>query len=127
MGYLYSKKENGFYHTDVHGKDVPDDAVPISDAKHRALMEAQSTNKEIVGGDDGFPVSVAIPISEKDAIDAVTVERSNRLRASDVVVLRAYEAGEPVPEAWVKYRQALRDIPTQNGYPFKVTWPKEPG
>ena len=28
---------------------------------------------------------------------------------------------------WAKYRQALRDIPQQEGFPFDVAWPKKPG
>lgn len=29
-------------------------------------------------------------------------------------------------DAWNKYRQDLRDITTQVGYPFNVTWPEQP-
>ena len=29
-------------------------------------------------------------------------------------------------EAWAVYRQALRDIPDQEGFPNEVTWPTEP-
>jgi len=28
--------------------------------------------------------------------------------------------------AWTAYRQALRDIPAQAGFPFSVTWPTKP-
>jgi len=31
-----------------------------------------------------------------------------------------------VPDAWKTYRQALRDVPTQSGFPTDVTWPVEP-
>ena len=27
---------------------------------------------------------------------------------------------------WRKYRQALRDVPLQNGFPWDVTWPTQP-
>lgn len=29
-------------------------------------------------------------------------------------------------QAWATYRQALRDITTQEGYPFSVIWPTKP-
>ena len=33
----------------------------------------------------------------------------------------------PVDQAeWATYRQALRDIPSQAGFPNEVTWPTEP-
>ena len=28
--------------------------------------------------------------------------------------------------AWAKYRQALRDLPEQSGFPFNVEFPKQP-
>jgi len=28
--------------------------------------------------------------------------------------------------AWATYRQALRDIPTQTGFPWNITWPAKP-
>lgn len=36
-------------------------------------------------------------------------------------------AGAPVDQAaWATYRQALRDIPSQAGFPNEVVWPVEP-
>jgi len=36
-------------------------------------------------------------------------------------------ADSPVDaEAWASYRQALRDIPQQAGFPTDVTWPTKP-
>ena len=31
-----------------------------------------------------------------------------------------------VPDDWRTYRQALRDIPAQSGFPTNVTWPVKP-
>ena len=33
---------------------------------------------------------------------------------------------EIVCNDWGKYRQALRDLPAQEGFPFKIVWPKSP-
>ena len=36
-------------------------------------------------------------------------------------------ADSPVDkQAWATYRQALRDVPTQAGFPWDVTWPEAP-
>jgi len=36
-------------------------------------------------------------------------------------------ADAPVDQtAWATYRQALRDIPEQDGFPLNVIWPDEP-
>jgi len=29
-------------------------------------------------------------------------------------------------QAWAKYRQALRDVPQQAGFPTEITWPQKP-
>lgn len=34
--------------------------------------------------------------------------------------------GEIITGAWAIYRQALRDLPEQEGFPFKVTFPTPP-
>lgn len=39
-------------------------------------------------------------------------ERDRLLAESDWVVTRSVETGNPVPAAWVAYRQALRDFPS---------------
>ena len=31
-----------------------------------------------------------------------------------------------VPDEWRTYRQALRDLPAQSGFPTNVTWPTKP-
>lgn len=56
----------------------------------------------------------------------ITGQRTRMLSESDWVVSRAMEQGTPVPLEWVAYRQALRDIPKQLGYPTKINWPIAP-
>ena len=29
-------------------------------------------------------------------------------------------------QAWIDYRQALRDVPQQNGFPTDIDWPMNP-
>jgi len=35
--------------------------------------------------------------------------------------------GTEIYNAWQEYRQLLRDIPQQSGYPYNVVWPTPPG
>lgn len=53
-------------------------------------------------------------------------DRNALLVASDWVVTRATERAQPVPPAWLAYRQALRDITAQPGFPQAVVWPQQP-
>lgn len=61
--------------------------------------------------------------SEADASSAVRSERNRLLAECDWIVLSSIEAGTQVPAHWLKYRQDLRDIPSQTGFPYNVVWP----
>lgn len=52
--------------------------------------------------------------------------RNERLKQTDIYLLRAYEQGLTPDQVWVTYRQALRDIPQNNADPFFITWPSLP-
>ena len=53
----------------------------------------------------------------------VRADRDKRLANSDWTQV----ADAPVDQtAWATYRQALRDIPAQAGFPWEVTWPSKP-
>lgn len=61
----------------------------------------------------------------KDAEQAklVRADRASRLAECDWTQL----ADAPVDNlSWAVYRQALRDIPTQAGFPWNITWPVKP-
>ena len=53
----------------------------------------------------------------------VRADRDRRLAVSDWTQV----ADSPVDKAvWATYRQALRDVPTQIGFPWNVVWPTQP-
>ena len=53
-------------------------------------------------------------------------KRDHLLTESDWVTIRAMETGNPVPTEWQTYRQALRDITEQTGFPEDIDWPEKP-
>ena len=53
--------------------------------------------------------------------------RAKLLNACDWVVTRAAETGQPIAPQWAAYRQALRDVPMQPGFPDAIEWPALPG
>lgn len=52
--------------------------------------------------------------------------RSARLSASDWTQAADAPLTENEKARWREYRQALRDIPEQAGFPETVAWPEEP-
>lgn len=60
---------------------------------------------------------------ESQKAKEVRTDRNKRLAESDWTQL----ADAPVDVAqWSVYRQALRDVPQQEGFPFNVVWPTAP-
>tara|TARA_R110000782_G_scaffold251675_1_gene339235 strand:+ start:406 stop:681 length:276 start_codon:yes stop_codon:yes gene_type:complete len=51
----------------------------------------------------------------------VRAERDELLQESDNMAL-----ADRITDAWKIYRQTLRDVPQQSGFPSSVTWPTEP-
>jgi hypothetical protein len=98
-------------------------------------LELTNTQKY---GDPVFTISGAIversyPVVDKTAeeiqaetlskAEEVRTERNQKLTDSDWTQL----ADAPVDKtAWATYRQALRSIPIQSGFPFSVVWPDVP-
>ena len=64
-------------------------------------------------------------IAEQPAKEA-RGERDRLLSESDWVTIRATDTGNPVPTEWQTYRQALRDITEQTGFPENIEWPSKP-
>ena len=67
-------------------------------------------------------------IAAKDAAQAAAVreDRNKRLADCDWRVIKHLELNENIPGVWEVYRQNLRDVPAQAGFPWEVIWPTEP-
>jgi len=71
--------------------------------------------------------------ASKDAEQAASMrsERDQLLAKTDWVTIKAVDAsidglGIQLPQQWMDYRKALRDVPTQAGFPWNVVWPNKP-
>jgi|DEB0MinimDraft_12_1074336.scaffolds.fasta_scaffold07862_4 hypothetical protein len=53
--------------------------------------------------------------------DVVRNQRNTLLSESD-----AYALSDRITDAWIVYRQALRDVPAQTGFPNDINWPTKP-
>jgi hypothetical protein len=66
--------------------------------------------------------------AQKDTEQAKSVRasRDTLLAECDWVAIKAFETGTPVSAQWATYRQALRDVPAQAGFPWTITYPVKP-
>lgn len=53
----------------------------------------------------------------------IRATRNDKLKESDWTQIADSTADKT---AWSTYRQALRDVPTQSGFPNEVVWPTQP-
>jgi hypothetical protein len=73
-------------------------------------------------------------VSEADGIALATdraradarVERTRRLSDSDWTTKSDVPMSDERRAAWLAYRQALRDVPGQTGFPEAINWPAAP-
>lgn len=91
----------------------------------------RNTQKCVWSSEDLSYVVVDKSATEKrnavnSAIAQMRVDRDDLLNKSDKSIMPWLERGLPAPEAWQKYRQALRDLPTKVEDPFRILWPAEP-
>ena len=99
--------------------------APTTTRSHTAVKDGV----EQVDGNWVWKWSIAEMDDEaKAALDAQQAEsvrstRDARLAETDWTQV----ADAPVDKAvWATYRQALRDVPSQAGFPWDITWPAKP-
>lgn len=56
----------------------------------------------------------------------VRSKRDELLANTDWMVIKALETSVALPDSWSTYRQALRDITDQTGFPHNINWPSKP-
>lgn len=71
--------------------------------------------------------SFSEPAKDATAAAAAVREARNRLLTeTDWLVVKHLERNENIPGVWEVYRQSLRDIPAQAGFPWNIVWPNKP-
>ena len=82
--------------------DTTEDGVTTTKAEHEAAYQARL---------------------DTEAAANARSQRDQKLKETDWMGM----SDVTMSADWATYRQALRDVPTQEGFPHTVTWPEEPG
>lgn len=72
------------------------------------------------------PVEPVVEVQEVDLELQVRRERNSLLKSSDWTQLADADLTETEKANWRTYRQELRDITTQVGFPREIIWPVKP-
>lgn len=114
---FYSAKTGGFYIRDIHGDNIPSDAVEITEAEHAALLEGQSQGKRIVADENGYPIlqdpppptAEQIMARMKARVQSWLDEQARALGYDDIKTAITY-AEEPAVPKFQQEGQALRRL-----------------
>jgi hypothetical protein len=81
--------------------------------------------------DQALVDAAAIEVAAEQALKALRTRRNQLLAETDWVTLKAIDdsndgLGIQLPQVWMDYRQALRDLPANTSDPANVVWPTKP-
>ncbi|MBC17074.1 MAG: hypothetical protein CL942_08485 [Desulfovibrio sp.] len=123
-GYRYDKEVLGFF--PLTKPYTPAEGL-ISIERHAELMSEQGAGKILVPDDKGNPIAIERPApSNEELSKIVRGQRDAKLAKTDWTQLKDCQLGDQDIVRWQAYRQALRDLPRQSGFPKAVVWPEEP-
>lgn len=96
------------------------DEVPIAERFHPDFIkDLAEVDPDNLPADDPAPEP-----SVEELADQARAERERLLNMSDWTQLR--DILDKTQSKWKDYRQALRDVPNQPGFPKNITWPEVP-
>ena len=121
----YSKSTGGFYIRDIHGDNIPADAVEISAETHAALLEAQSSGQLITTDESGHPIAIdpPQPVRTKVALLGEAATKRWQVETGGIVV-----AGHPIAtdrESQAKLNSAYASL--KNGLIANTPWKASDG
>jgi hypothetical protein len=131
--YPYSLEEMRAEYPDATLSDEPtDEELAACNAKRAAMGPSPKQSSRthhftlsFTSNSDGSVTINPVPheldrqLAEFNMRDA----RDSALTRCDWVITRAFEEGTAVPANYLAYRQALRDLPAQPGFPYDYVWP----
>lgn len=115
----------GFYDEEINS-NIPDEAIEITDEQWQEFLNNQGKRRW-----DGTKVVEYIKVyTDEELAEQVRAKRDSLLRDFDLnIFCNPLHWEEYTPEQQnilTGYRQALKDIPNQSGFPSEVAFPEKP-
>jgi hypothetical protein len=126
---IYYSKTVGFLRDDIipqHHIDSIEDAVEITHEEYDSVFDEHMNGKDIIADEDGRPIAVGRITPDHVLASSIRDKRDSMLRDSDWVMLSDSPVSEEDKQAWMSYRQALRNITEQEEFPGVVVFPTAP-
>lgn len=142
MKFYFSPSVTAFYRSDISGElgsddcSMPDDVLEVSSELYERLLRVREQGGRVVPDENGIPIAAPalLPTSEQLA-ETERRWRDQVISTSEWIVTRhrdEVDMGQETqitPEQFselLRYRQALRDWPTAEGFPAADLRPTPP-
>jgi hypothetical protein len=110
---------------------IDPEGPPLAERFHADIVAAMVPVPDGAGVAEGWQWDGAAfsppPAPPPPTADEVRARRNTLLTACDWTQMPDSPLGEWVRLEWATYRTALRNVPSQPGFPADVTWPTPPG
>lgn len=97
--------------------------IPFSASPDDSEQHGKDVYQRVIDGEAGEIAPYEVDLELESSI--VRGQRDRLLLESDWTQLP--DIPESTKILWEPYRQALRDVPQQEGFPLSVVWPTKPG
>lgn len=130
MNKYFSIRSSGFYTGELRESydkagTWPNDAVEVSDADEISIRAAISKKETISHTLAGWVFKPYMRSDDEFAQDC-RKKRDDLLAACDYMAMSDYPLTPSAKGELINYRQALRDVTTQAGFPADPVWPATP-
>ena len=99
--------------------------IPFTcDPKDKGALWSQQEFYNLMVASNQVATYTPIVISDEQLASEARFQRDVLLQQSDWTQLP--DVPQAVKDKWAVYRQALRDIPQQEGFPRNIQWPQNP-
>ena len=142
MKHFFSPSTTGFFRSDIHGEpgsegnSLAADVVEVSSELYGQMLLVREQGGRVVPGEDGMPIEAPpVPPTIQEQEEKARRWRDSQLTLSEWVVTRHRDEVDMSMATTIttqqfsellKYRQTLRDWPTDKGFPSADLRPNPP-
>lgn len=102
--------------------------------EHDPITQATVLDQTPIHGEQGWTIGWTVKDKSQEQITQETEAKAQQIRKirdqlltdCDWVTVRATDTNTAIPQEWLDYRQALRDVSSQTDFPHVVVWPTDP-
>jgi hypothetical protein len=123
---VWANAEHTTINCNVDFDDLSEATVPFSAVASGDYPHTHEIFARCIAGDFGSIAEyVPPPAPTTDQLAAAARLKRNALLA-ETDWTQATDVPQATKDLWASYRQALRDVPEQSGFPTEIVWPVKP-